>query len=42
MMITHVPQNIVPALLFIVIAAALSAYVTYYVNERLKAKNQPQ
>ena len=39
MIITHQPKNVIPALLFIIIATAISAYVTYYVNERLKQEN---
>lgn len=35
---TKAPDKWLPALLFIVIAAALSAYVSYYVTERLKTK----
>jgi hypothetical protein len=38
MIVAPEPKNMIPALLFIVVAAALSAYATYYVNERLKAK----
>lgn len=36
MIVPQQPQNIVVYLLFIVMASAISAYVTYYVNERIK------
>lgn len=40
MIVTKAPDKWLPALLFIVVAAALSAYVTYYVQEHLKSKNE--
>jgi hypothetical protein len=37
-MITQAPNNVFSALLFICLAAALSAAVNYYVNQKLKSK----